>query len=962
MSSKKTSADSGTVYRSEPSLKQKKFPGRRTRVTNGRRSLPAIERQQSTLTQRWLPSSDNLDGSEDMEDIEDNNDDGGDEAKQRRKRRRTMPSSGKNGGKSMAKRQNTMTQMGFVTSFSSNFDVENEDDDDDDDDQDQIMHAASHESGEDEDKISDSVPSSQQAHEDNASERSGRVDPKESEDEMSVGVSVGRSPQSPSPELPMMEARRAASETRLPVKDSQPRTPRKRFPLEIPSSNTPQSAYIFSTQKTQDRTRERSPSRSPLRQRSLKPAQSPTKAVLSPVCETPAKLDESSFSPWSRRKTDIFRKPALPQPDRAPALVTRTTIPDSEDLPVEETQQPLSVTLTQPRRELKRVRSTIQDTQFGAFGSEVSDDVETDNDSEHHEPGGDTYQATMEYTGPYYDTVAEALNRDAARFMQTQRLRDIRRTKDPKIVLDTQEGSIEDLMASRTQSFRNTLSFASRQDLNAIVDQRKPDIREQIENDPSAHTQSLPASPETPVRSHHRPRFHDVEVVDLTAESFEPINLTAPGTPTRKRGAQAVEAPQAPLSSPVRKDYNLSSSPPLVPSDIHNVVGNGSQVEYLALNDTLPKDHYDAYREHDKPPAVSRSLLQASLMHDFDRGHGIATLPPSQISTVGCLTQAFSSQRKRPRIKPEPDDLYHATPRITTGVSEEVDLDLEDDHDDGPEVKQDILPDHYSNAGAIEHVDLSDMIGDEEDNYVDVEDIHERWGLDEQEAPKPSSPIPAPPGHSAAEYISVTRVEVSSDLPEHLTSPPHDSSETGHEDNRPSSQTSLAAHGLHAGENDHTPKGHKQGRDDEARTRRRDEEQEDEERATDTEVTPRAPPALSAKAHGKHHRPTSNPSSSDPEAAQRTPQPNELAVNIPEPEEQYSWLFRPANEILPDDDDDSQFSFGVPPIPPSSDEYYGTQREEGEQKHGERGGKGDGEDVSLAAPPKSSFGWMKKGR
>lgn len=947
MPSKKAGTDPDVVYRSEPPLKQKKFPDRRSRVTNSRRSLPAIERQQSTLTQRWLPSSDNVDSADEVEDIED--DDFG-EAKPKRKRRKAMPTSGKKDRKSVGKKQNTMTQMGFVTSFGSNVD-------DDDDDQDQVMYDAPHEDEEDEDRVPESVPSSQ-ALRGKANKSSSNVNPAGSEDGISTEESVGRSPQSPSPELPMMEAWRPILETLLPVEDPRPSTPRKHFPSEIPSSNTPRSAYLFSTQTTQSRSHERSPSKSPLKQRSINIALSSAKTALSPVCETPAKLGESSFSPWSDRKTDIFRKPALPKSKPTPTLVTRTTIPDSEDMPIEETQRAVSFTIHQPQRKLKRVRSTIQDTQYGAFGSEVNEDVETDVELEDYEPENDTYQATMEYTGPYYDTVAEALDRDAARFMQTQRLKDMRRTKFPDFVLDTQDGSNEDLLAARTRLSKSTTSIASRQGIGRFAREQQSNVHEQQEDSLSTHTQSLPATPEKPERSHHRPRFHNVEVVDLTAESFEPIVPTTSGSPTRKAGSEHAVKMQRLVSSPSSKDSHVSSSPPLVPSNANGSMTDRVEVEYLALNDAASKEDYHVPSVQGKPQILSRPLSQAGLIHGFGKEHDLAMLAPSQISTVGHPTQAFLSQRRRTRIKPEPEDLYSATPRITHGISEEVDLDLEDD-DENVDIDEEILSDQDLNAEVIEHVDLSDMKDiDEEDSYVDIEEVHERWGIDEREVAKPSSPIPVPPGHSAVEYADVTRSEISSDLPDHLTSPPHDSSEAGYDD-RPSSQTSLAAHGMHVGEPEETPRAQK------AKSRGISREVLDNDDEPEVEITPRARPPLSEKARGK--QPLYVADSLEDEVEERElPHFNKLATDVHEDDGQYSWRFRPANEILPD----SQFSIFMPPIP-SSDDYTQkamderarrSMRESDRQDDQMREYKQRQEDISLAAPPKSSYNWMKRGR
>ncbi|KAF1349658.1 hypothetical protein BDV97DRAFT_398486 [Delphinella strobiligena] len=909
--------ESDTAYSSESVLKQKTFPDRRSHVKN-RRSLPAKIERQSTLTQRWSFDGGSSQGhnDDDADEIEDFEDEEYGAQEPKKKRRKTLPTrSGKKKDKGVGKGQNTMTQMGYV-SFSSNVEDQH-----DDGGEERVMFTAS---DEDEDER---VPESVTSQDDTTIARrvGGRIRSEELGND--VGDALVRPLSGPSPEIELSL--------------SHPTTPKKTFPAEIPSSNTPQSAIMWSTHS---RATHRSPSKSPLKNRSMNVLDSPTRA-LRPIPETPAK-EAASFSPWSVTKTPIFRVPALPArrvsvAKPTPRLERRSTIPDSDDMLVEETQHFKSSKLVTARR-LKRVPSTIQDTQFDVLGLEVTDDMEIDDEQDDDQQVNDAYGGTMDCSYPYYDTVASALDRDAARYMQTQRLKDAQRAMRPDIVPDTQEGSAEDLLAGRRQLPDTAVDFASSQNIGHTFKRQQSQSQElgQMDDDTSTHSQSLPATPAKPERSHHRKRFHDIPVVDLTADSFEPVIPTTSGTPTPKTGSQAPIDIHRQVSSPTNKDNrNISSSPPLI-SRGNNEDADGT-VEFLQLNDVEPRPATTKRKKQHEIHISSQPLPQPE-----NSGHlveGDLLIPPSQVSTVGNPTQVFRSQLRRTQIKQEQDDLYCATPRIPRDLHQDVSLDPEDEDID---IYETVLTNGDLNAGRIEHVNLSDQPDpdDLEDDYVELDRIEERVS--------PSSPLPPAPGHTLAEYKYDDNEETSSDFA-HITSPPHGSSQHGDRGSS-SSHTSPATHAhipdLRTEEQELTPR----ALTDKAVPNAHD--------VADTGASPKKGGSshphqpLSALTKGKqplYTIPSSQPdgdedSLSNPRGEDHCG--NNLTIRDTDSFEQHSWRFRPANEILPD----TQFSLIFPPVP-SSDDH--TQ-EQGELEQAQRQKLHN--DVSLAPPPKSSYEWMAK--
>lgn len=233
-----------------------------------------------------------------------------------------------------------------------------------------------------------------------------------------------------------------------------PQTPIKMVKDEIPSSQTPQSIYLSG------RTRRQlySPQRSPLKEKS------DNVQATSRYDQSRAVRQASTELPLSPPDRATFHKPALPK------LRHTQTIPDSEDngtLEALETQKTRSP-------ELKRVRSTIEDSQFDSLGEEIAFSLErahpqfvaetqafrrpdaTARDRVVQETQFDTLASDLEDDDddeqghPDFDPACSALDRDAARFMQTQRLlnagRLLQSQKDwhPDIVFHTVELSVVD--------------------------------------------------------------------------------------------------------------------------------------------------------------------------------------------------------------------------------------------------------------------------------------------------------------------------------------------------------------------------------------------------------------------------------------------------------------------------------------------------------------------------------------
>ncbi|GAB7338015.1 hypothetical protein MBLNU457_4385t1 [Dothideomycetes sp. NU457] len=273
-----------------------------------------------------------------------------------------------------------------------------------------------------------------------------------------------------------------------------PQTPIKPVKDEIPSSQTPQSIYLSGRTRRQLYL----PQRSPLKEKSKNVQATPVYG------EQRAARQASTELPLSPPDRATFHTPAVPK------LRHTQTIPDSEDngtLEALETQKTRS-----PK--LKRVTSTIEDSQFESLGEEITFSLDrahqqfvaetqafrrpdaTARDRVVQETQFDTLASDLEDDDddeeayPDFDPACSALDRDAARFMQTQRLLNARRflqsqkdwhpdivfhTVEPPIAVEPQKSPAgtaqqkaddNDAASDRTHSIESTpeLSYAARAD------------------------------------------------------------------------------------------------------------------------------------------------------------------------------------------------------------------------------------------------------------------------------------------------------------------------------------------------------------------------------------------------------------------------------------------------------------------------------------------------------------------
>ena len=129
---------------------------------------------------------------------------------------------------------------------------------------------------------------------------------------------------------------------------------------------------------------------------------------MSPVPDCPTNpRSKFRLSPVKNRLTFLI-------PVKPPTLQHRSTIPDSED----------TATQVTPFKQNK-FRSQIPDTQMDMFGDEVTAVTETQLPADGYTQYlGGTYYAENDDYDYNFDPVCSALDRDAARFMQTQLHRD----------------------------------------------------------------------------------------------------------------------------------------------------------------------------------------------------------------------------------------------------------------------------------------------------------------------------------------------------------------------------------------------------------------------------------------------------------------------------------------------------------------------------------------------------------
>ncbi|GAB7349223.1 hypothetical protein MBLNU459_g8387t1 [Dothideomycetes sp. NU459] len=590
MPPRRVTIDDETVYRSEPIERQKKFPGRKQNVRTRRSLPPNLRKAQSTLTQLdWSFTSTSSDVAEHegaAEDIDDD-DDEFEVQKPRKKRRKTM---------SDRKRQATLTQIDFGQANTSFLD---------DDPSDLGQPGCVNEDAEDcEDER---VPES------DCSPQIPRQDP-------ITGKSPKRMPS------PIQKARILDTVFSTSPASDVLSTPHKIRRIEIPSSNTPQSILL----STHSRRSFPSPQKSPLGERSMNLSTHEPSSNHSAILDSPIKL-ASPQTQQSMGKQPVFHVPSKP------ILVHKNTIPDSDDT----TELTLS-----PRRPKRN--TTIQDTQFDAFGPEITADTDLDGDEERDRIYGIDMSDGEDYDG--FDPVCSALDRDAARFMQTQRLLDHQRAMRGDRYQDASEShAVRDNAAADDDDgddeelpHSDTIDFAARsQELGDYEDEeslnqtsrtrrrrqhhRRP--RTTIPNS-SPLANSLPATPTT-VKRASQAATAAIEVVDLTGvpggedTSFDLLPLAPeededvePGSPTPRQKAP-------------HQRHHLSGPPIL-----HDPSSPSSRDSGTTSNSNgIPSS----------PPAL---LLPAFA---FAPGSGVAS--PSQVSTVDATQLSPSPHRRRQRFR-----------------------------------------------------------------------------------------------------------------------------------------------------------------------------------------------------------------------------------------------------------------------------------------------------------------------
>jgi hypothetical protein len=593
MPPKQVRLESDTIYRSETPLRQKKFPNRRRTIRSSGVGTPAPLRQQSTLTQQpqW-PVSRSPPNAELDDEIEDEDQDyEEDELARSRPRRKKRKSEGD------GKRQTTMSQFIPSSFIGERYDGA----------ADLLLQFAGADSFDGVrdsqsqpllDKHNNDLEAEVQAinpgsvyaasHSDtemqqDEEEHSQRTQPSSQGDERIDSVfAKQQARQRPSPELPI-------SAMTL-------RTPRRKFMSEIPSSNTPQSAIVsICSAKSM-----RSPERSPLRNKSIN-AYSQSHAVedtrMSPVPESPTK----PISPF--RLSPVKNRPTFRIPDKPPTLQHRSTIPDSED----------TATQVTPFKQ-KKFQSQIPDTQMDMFGEEIAAVTETQLpvDSYTQYLGG-TYYADNDEYDYNFDPVCSALDRDAARFMQTQLHRDrigynafhetrsFTQTEEQQAEIEAEQKQVEGHEASNLATAQQSQELGD----ELPVPNSKPEQPEQDYEDPP--TQSPRSSPQQPPQMTYE--SDEIEEIDLSGD------IVLPKTSVR----EVIQIASSPNSKSVSSG-KYPSSPPLVVENDARRRAEAEGEEQLNNNNT---------ERHSSPPLPI-----------------ILPIPPSQVSTVGG-TQLFQSLKRQ---------------------------------------------------------------------------------------------------------------------------------------------------------------------------------------------------------------------------------------------------------------------------------------------------------------------------
>ncbi|KAG9851458.1 hypothetical protein KCU98_g3530, partial [Aureobasidium melanogenum] len=592
MPPKAARADSDIIYRSETPLRQKKFSYRRRTVRSSGVHTPAPLRQQSTLTQQphWTVSR-SPPTAEDEDEVEDEDQDYEEDELERARPRRKKRKSEADG-----KRQTTMTQYVPSSFIGERYDgaadlllqfIPDDSFDGVRDSQSQLVL----------DSHDDGPQAGMQALVDGSVPRTadGDVEMQKVEEihSQKTQSSSDHGDERVDSAFPKQQARPRPS-PELPISAMNLRTPSRKFKSEIPSSNTPQSAIIsICSSKTM-----RSPERSPLRNKSTN-AFSQNHAAentrMSPVPESPTK----PVSPF--RLSPLKNRPTFRIPEKPPTLQHRSTIPDSED----------TATQMTPFKQNK-FRSQIPDTQMEMFGEEIAPVTETQFPvNSYTQYAGGTYYAENDYDYNF-DPVCSALDRDAARFMQTQLQRDrigydaFHKTRSfSQAEEDRAEQASEH---KQDESNRESKVGTAQQSQELGDDLPAPTLRPQsLEQEfEDAPTQSPRSSPQQPPRVPYE--SDEIEEIDLSGD------IVLPNTTIR----EVIQIASSPNSKSVSSG-KYPSSPPLVVEDDARLRAEAEE----QLNNT----------EHQSSPPLPIIL----------------PIPPSQISTVGG-TQLHHSLRKHTQM------------------------------------------------------------------------------------------------------------------------------------------------------------------------------------------------------------------------------------------------------------------------------------------------------------------------
>ncbi|KAI5199892.1 hypothetical protein E4T39_05993 [Aureobasidium subglaciale] len=680
MPPKQTRVGSDTIYRSETPLRQKKFPNRRRSVRSSGVSTPAPLRQQSTLTQqphwtvsRTSPTSEP--GEEDEDEDEEYEEDELERSRPRRKKRKSEAD---------GKRQTTMTQ--YVPSSFTREDFDGPAD---------LMLRFAQLDSFDGVRDSQSQPILDRSQ---GEAPDGEMDTDEDiregpGPELRLGMQHHIQEKQPSLEhsdervdsaFPKQQARQHPSpELSMPVMNL--RTPKRRFQSEIPSSNTPQSAIIsICSAKTM-----RSPERSPLKGKSTKPWSQHSSAEdtrMSPVPESPVKpISPFRLSPLKGRNRPTFRIPDKPPP----TLQHRSTIPDSED----------TATQVTPHKQIK-FRSQIPDTQMDIFGEEVAPVTETQLPLDSYtQYGGGTYYAENYDYDYNFDPIGSALDRDAARFMQTQLQRDrlgydafhkersFHEAEESQADERTEELQVEETTRSISIPAQHSQELGGALPLPTT---RHEALEEEYEDPP---TQSPRSSPHQPPRAPYT--SDDIEELDLTGDVILPkISVK-----------EVIQIPSSPANKSVSSG-KYPSSPPLVVENDARLRAEAEEAE-AQLNNT---------ERHSSPPLPI-----------------ILPIPPSQVSTVGG-TQLFHSlkryHQKTGYVSSSPPPLPPSTSSPPPEARQHLrkflemyDSDDEDEMEEGPP-----LPHHGQEDDDMDLDFVPQGYGDEDDEVESYEIGSERDG------------------------------------------------------------------------------------------------------------------------------------------------------------------------------------------------------------------------------------------